>query len=76
MAVNRHGKAGLRSKLPGSLFGLEVSPARTYLSRVKGRDYLENELDCFLSLFDYSGKEVTVNPDGLSRQRRRYGARR
>lgn len=32
----------------------------------KGEDYTENELACFLSLFDSSENEVTINPDGLS----------
>ena len=31
-----------------------------------GEDYTENELACFLSLFDSSENEVTINPDGLS----------
>ncbi len=37
------------------------------MHRIKeGEDYTENELACFLSLFDSSENEVTINLDGLS----------
>ena len=49
-----------------SLFGSGVSPVRTCLLQEKERDYSENEVDCFLSLLDSYGSEVTINPDGLS----------
>ena len=49
-----------------SIFGREDSLAKMSQWQGKGEDYTENELACFLSLFDCSEKEVTINPDGLS----------
>ena len=49
-----------------SIFGQADSLARMSQWRGKGEDYTENELACFLSLFDSSENEVTINPDGLS----------
>ena len=46
-----------------SIFGQADSLARMSQWRGKGEDYTENELACFLSLFDSSENEVTINPD-------------
>ena len=44
-----------------SIFGREDSLAKMSQWQGKGEDYTENELACFLSLFDCSEKEVTIN---------------
>lgn len=49
-----------------SIFGLPVFPVRTPPCRESVQEYTAHELDCFLSLFGSCGKEVRINPDGLS----------
>ena len=44
-----------------SLFGLEDFLAKTFQWSGKEKDYTENELACFLSLFGSSENEVTIN---------------
>ncbi len=49
-----------------SIFGQPVFPVRTPPCQESVQGYTAHELDCFLSLFGSCGKEVRINPDGLS----------